>query len=452
MKATQVNRTFVISLILLALRAGAQQYGLTEQAFGHLNGYVLFAPLELKQTFLINKCGQVVHSWSSQFKPGQSVYLLPNGDLLRSANDSNTAFVSGGGRIELFDWQNRLKWSYKFSDSLHCLHHDIYPMPNGHILALLWEKKSRAEAIALGRNPALTGRYVWNEKIIELKPTGINQAEIVWYWDVWEHLVQDFNPALPNYGKIAAHPEKININFAASKVEDWLHFNALVYDAENEELLISNRNFSEIYIIAHPKNKSETTTLNSDILYRWGNAKAYLPDTPLPQKVYSQHSPYWIPKGFSHTGEIMLFNNGNTRHGKLYSSLEIIAPKKIGPHQYLNDAAMEPLWRYVDTTEQYFYSKNVSNGQMLEKGHVLICQGASGRIFEIDEKKNIVWQYVNPLTPGGIAKPGEVVETNRMFRAVFYKKQSKALRHKKLNGGATLETNPKFIQCIPGAN
>ena len=452
MRYISLNKVFLFLSLLFVFQAGAQKYGLVEQSFGHLNGYVLFTPLETHNTYLINKCGDLVHAWHSQYKPGQSLYLLPNGDLLRTANDSNTAFVSGGGRIELFDWNNHLKWSYVLSDSLKCLHHDIFPMPNGNILALVWEKKTRAEAIAQGRNPDLLGKYVWNEKIIELKPKGKNGADIVWYWDVWENLVQDFNAALPNYAKIIDHPDKINLNFAASKNEDWLHFNAVSYNAQNEEVLISNRNFSEFFIVKHPAKGKQITPENTGIIYRWGNAISYLPHTAIPQKLFSQHSPVWINESHSHAQHILVFNNGNTRAGKLYSSVEILAPKKNANNAYVLEPALEPEWRYCDTTEQYFYSKNVSNAQMLDMGHVFICQGASGRFFELDEKKSIVWQYVNPMSAKGPLKQGEISETNRVFRAVFYNKNYKGLKHKKLRVIKKLENDPQIINCIPGAD
>lgn len=451
MRCFGLNKLFLFLFLLFVFQAGAQRYGLVEQSFGHLKGYVLFAPLETRETYLINKCGEVVHQWHSHYKPGQSAYILANGDLLRTANDSNMAFVSGGGRIEWYDWNNDLKWSFVLSDSLKCLHHDIFPMPNGNILALLWEKKSRAEAVAQGRNPELLGKYIWNEKIIEIKPKGKSGAEIVWYWDVWENLVQDFDAALPNYGKIIEHPDKINLNFAASKNEDWLHFNALSYNAKNEEVLISNRNFSEFFIVKHSTKSKSPATENTGILYRWGNAIAYIPNTPIQPKLFSQHSPVWISDGKTHAQHIMVFNNGNTRPGKLYSSVDIVLPKKKEDNTYLMEPDLQPVWRYCDTTEQFFYSKNVSNAQMLDKGHVFICQGASGRFFELDEKKNIVWQYVNPMYAKGTLKQGEINETNRVFRAMFYDAKYKGLKHKKLKAIRRLEADPQIVNCIPGS-
>ncbi len=438
----------ILLFIAFSLQLNAQNFGLIEQQIGHLDGYVLFAPLETKTTYLINKCGELVHQWESKYKPGQSVYLLPNGCLLRAANDSNTAFISGGGRIEKFDWENKLIWSYKISDSLNCLHHDIYPMPNGNILAIVWEKKTKEQAIAAGRNPALVGNYVWNEKIIELKPKGKNEAEIVWYWDVWEHLVQDINPNLPNFGKISENQDKLNINYKASTNPDWLHFNAIVYNAELDEILVSNRNFNEIFIIKH-LSKNQSSKSNNNIIFRWGNNEAFKNVNNLPQQLFAQHSPVWINNGLQHQGKIMVFNNGTGRNARTYSSVEIIEPKKIDD-KYIEEENLKPIWRYLDTSSKVFYSKNVSNAQMLQKGHVFICEGASGRFFEIDERKNIVWEFVNPMSGKGMAKQGEMNETNRVFRGTFYPGNYKAFKGKNIKGISKLQSEQIGQICIPG--
>ena len=434
---------FFLCLFSHNLKVNAQSYGLIDQQIGHLDGYVLFSPLETKTTYLIDKCGNLVHSWASNYKPGQSVYLLPNGNLLRAINDSNTAFISGGGGIEKFDWNNQLLWSYKISTSLTCLHHDIFPMPNGNVLAILWEKKSREEAMAVGRNPDLLGKYVWNEKIIELKPKGLHDAEIVWQWDVWDHLVQDYNPKLPNYAEVNSHPEKININYKASKDEDWLHFNSVTYNEERNEILISNRNFSEIFIVKHSSKSSE-------IVFRWGNSAAYNSSTTQKQQLYLQHSAYWIPKDLKDGGKIILFNNGNSRPARQYSSVEIISPEMTSDGQYIMNENIKPNWIYADTSQFNFYSKNVSNAQVLQKGHVMICEGAKGKFFELDERQNIVWQFINPIGSKGIIKSGSLDETNRVFRCYFYPKHYKAFKRKKLKPLLNLKGELKILDCIPG--
>ena len=323
----------------------------------------------LKNTYLIDRCGKQVHSWKSAYKPGQSVYLLPNGNLLRTGNDSNVAFVSGGGRIEKLDWNSKVIWSYVISTPTSCLHHDIYPMPNGNVLAILWEKKTPEMAKAAGRKPELTGPSVWTEKIIELKPQGKDKATIVWEWKVWDHLVQDINQNLPNYGRVNANPQLINANYKASVDVDWLHFNSVAYNPTFDQIIISNRNFCEFYIIDHSTTSAQAAShaggrykKGGDILYRWGNAQAYNCAGPPEQKLFLQHSAHWIGKGLKDEGKIMVFNNGTERPGEIYSSVEIIeAPvDKNGNYLMEPEKACKPddaYWKYPDNSPEKFYFK-----------------------------------------------------------------------------------------------
>lgn len=57
-------------------------------------------------THLINNCGEVVKEWNSSHLPGNAVYLLANGNLLRAGRiDTGSTITMGGagGIIELFD-------------------------------------------------------------------------------------------------------------------------------------------------------------------------------------------------------------------------------------------------------------------------------------------------------------------------------------------------------------
>ena len=55
------------------------------------HGYTLFAPKHNSMTYLINNEGRKCHEWNaSTYPPGQSVYLLENGHLLR------TCMIKGG--------------------------------------------------------------------------------------------------------------------------------------------------------------------------------------------------------------------------------------------------------------------------------------------------------------------------------------------------------------------
>ncbi|MCC6369662.1 MAG: aryl-sulfate sulfotransferase [Bacteroidia bacterium] len=457
------NKLLLALLTIVCLTNNAQQtLGLLQNEPGAMDGYVLFAPLMSHNTYLIDKCGREVHEWKSNYRPGQSAYLLPDGNLLRCANDSNLAFVSSGGRIEKFDWNNNLIWSYAISTPTSCLHHDIYPMPNGNILAILWEKKTPEEAKAKGRKPELLGKSIWSERIIELKPKGKNMATIVWEWNVWDHLINDHDIRLPNYGEVATNPQLININYKASADEDWLHFNTVCYNAELNQVMISNRNFSEIYIVDHSTSMKQSATHSGgkykkggDLLYRWGNPAAYNCGTVNEQDLYLQHSPHWIAKGLSDAGKILIFNNGAERAPEPYSVVEIIEPPidKLGNYTVEKGKAFlpaKPSWTFRDSMPQIFYSKNVSNAQRLPNGNMLICEGANGKFFEINPEKRVVWKYVNPVSLKGSAEQGAMYIQNQVFRCMFYPSNYSGFKGKDLSPGKPLEINPVSMGCTQG--
>ena len=55
-------------------------------ALSSLSGYVLYSPLSSGTTYLLDTEGRPVHTWESDYAP-HSLYLLPNGNLLRPGRD-----------------------------------------------------------------------------------------------------------------------------------------------------------------------------------------------------------------------------------------------------------------------------------------------------------------------------------------------------------------------------
>ena len=83
-------------------------------------GYTLFSPIPSNTTYLIDHEGRELHQWSSpgEHRPALSAYLLPDGDLLRTANIAQTAvgnFSGGGtgGKVERIAWDGTLEWSWE---------------------------------------------------------------------------------------------------------------------------------------------------------------------------------------------------------------------------------------------------------------------------------------------------------------------------------------------------
>ncbi|MDX1470533.1 MAG: aryl-sulfate sulfotransferase, partial [Flavobacteriaceae bacterium] len=226
-------------------------------------GYTLFTVHT--QTYLINNCGQVVNEWTSEFPPGNAVYLLEDGDILRAGNtgSSTIRFGGSGGVVERYNWEGTLEWQYFYDTDQHRQHHDIYPMPNGNVLILAATLITEDEAIAAGRNPdKLKDGFVYNERIIEVRPVGADNAEIVWEWNFMDHIIQDFDSTKANYGTVSSNPQLVDFNYTNDEEGEarWLHINSIQYYEEVDQIILSSRNLSEIYIIDHSTTTEEAAT------------------------------------------------------------------------------------------------------------------------------------------------------------------------------------------------
>lgn len=375
------------------------------------DGYTLFSPEYHTNTFLINKNQEIVHSWQGDTIQNMGVYLLENGDLVQTCfpKESTTHFKGGGktGRVEIRDWDSTLLWEFEYASENYCLHHDIEILPNGNILMIAAEAHSKQEAIEQGRNPAtIIQNTMWTDTIIEVEPTGSTGGKIVWKWRIWDHLIQDFDSTKENYGVIKDHPELLDINSNA-KTTDWNHINSIDYNPKFDQILLSSKAQNEIWVIDHSTSTSQAAghtggryRKGGDLLYRWGNPVMYDHGSIHDQVFFQQHDATWIPQGYPGEGNILVFNNGVKRPSGSYSTVEeIIPPVTItGRYTYDEDTGFgpeSPCWTYEDKPD--FFSLILSSAQRLPNGNTLICQGFNGRIFEINNEKEIVWEYSNPF-------------------------------------------------------
>lgn len=456
-----MKHLYILLLFLTGLNISAQTVGIISNQTAAFNGLTLFSPNSSTQTYLVNNCGEIVNQWTSNYTPGASVYLLENGNLLRTGKIANADITFGGvgGKVELFDWDNNLLWEYTYSSNLISQHHDIYPLPNGNILLLAVTTLTELETIQAGRNPInILENKLFNEQIIELEPVGSNQANVVWEWNVKDHLIQDFDTSKDNFGSVENNPQLLDINFLNNNNGDanWLHINSIQYNELLDQIIFSSRRLSEIYIIDHSTNTNEAASHSGglygkggDFLYRWGNPIAYGSGTQSDQKLFSQHYPHWIPSGLDDEGKIMVFNNGNSIG---YSSLDIIDPIQIASGVYLFDSVnnyspLDAEWSYQDPVQTDFFSSILSSGQRLPNGNTLICDGDSGYFFEIDTNSNKVWEYINPDTSTGILNQGDTPALNFVFRAKKFSLDYPAFTGRLLTPTNPIEGNPDISDC-----
>lgn len=462
--------TILFFTIFCFFQTNAQTVGTLAIEDDALNGYTFFSPFSGTKSWMVNNCGELINVWDRDFRPGLSSYFLDNGLMMRTYKPNpvgpfNSASNAGG--IELVDWDNNTVWSYELNNSEEISHHDAVYMPNGNILMVTWELVYEDELVELGRDPeeiAFQG-FMWSERIIEVKPVGTNDVELMWEWRIKDHYIQDLDSTKLGFGVIADHPELFNINLPeldsddSHPSRDWNHINAIDYNEDLDQILISVRNSDEIWILDHSTTSQEAASheggnsgKGGDILYRWGNAAAYNRAPVSDQKFFGQHGVHWIKDGLEDAGKIMIFNNGRGRPGPDYSTIELLVPPQDADGNYIlaDDAPFLPAVSdiiYGDEADEEFFSSFLSNAQRLPNGNTLIMEGSPGRIFEINPDREIVWAYEIPLSGDSPGVQGGNISGNASFRAYKFAPDFSGFNDVDIEVGETIESGENPIEC-----
>jgi outer membrane protein assembly factor BamB len=363
-------------------------------------GYTLFSPMNSDKTYLIDMIGNVAHVWVHKGDPpGMHYVLLENGHILGNTREKlgpppqdgtprptenpnpNKGLNFGGGAkgLKEVDWDGNIIWEYVPGPEEGSLHHDFSRLPNGNTMTNAWEHISIEEAIAGGRNAKqTTEKGIATDVIYEIDPEG----KVVWKWSAWDHRGMNSK-------------KHLDVNFITNVLPqyrpanpDWLHFNALDYDPGTDRILVDSREVGELYIIDHK---------TGEIVYRWGNPGAYGAGDPPTfttagdQILFGPHDAHWIKEGLPGAGHILIFNNGWARPPVNYSSIIEMDPE-----------TGEIVWEYKAKSENSFYSHHISGAQRLPNGNTFICSGYHGHMFEVTKEGEVVWEYINPVTSGGI--------------------------------------------------
>ena len=440
-------------------------------------GYTLLAPMRDEHTYLIDMEGNVVHRWAHDTAPGLSAYLLDDGSLLRCARVSDATLNSSGlgGRIQRFSWDGALEWDYALSDACTQAHHDVEPLPNGNVLAIVWTHRDPAEAIEAGRDPDAvdTERGLWTGSLLEIRPVPPEGGEVVWEWHAWDHRVQDLDPAKAHYSALRDRQRRIDLNgdhrpggsprsdTSAEELErieaqmralgyagddeptpapvtdtarrsrppgrpyDWLHLNAVSYSPERDLILLSSRSFSEVWVIDHSTTTAEaarssggTHGRGGDLLYRWGNPRMFGGGDETDRVLFMQHDPRWIEAASAFT----VFNNGTGREDAYSSVEEVVLPfdakGRLAAEDDLARGPASARWTWTAEHPGSFYAPTLSGAQRLPNGNTLACHGPGGRLVEVTRSGRVVWEYWSPFRSarGRRAEEARDADPNRPAR------------------------------------
>jgi hypothetical protein len=432
-----MKSAFILLITVLAFRAAAgfgleqdaaaEARGLRLHCKGASPGYTLFAPLISDTTYLIDLDGNVVRTWKSAFLPSAWVFLSDNGHLFRGGNDpGSSGFVGGGlgGRFQEFDFDGNLVWDFTFNKD-RLPHHDVALLPNGNLLAIVWETKTADQARRAGRREAfIHPKGIWPDALIEFEPQRPSGARIVWEWHIWDHLVQNVDPARDNYGDPALDPSRIDLNADTAEMRvppanlsrDVFHTNAVAYNPDLDQVILSVPNFNEVWVIDHSTTTEEaagTTGGRSGkgggLLYRWGNPQAYGRGSRADRLLGFQHDARWIPPGLPGAGNLMVFSNRSpATNGASSKVYEFAPPVDAGGRYTIHESeAFGPataIWTY--SIPDSFPSSFLSGAMRLENGNMLISSGPPGKLFEVTPAGTIVWEYWSPYARTSVSGDG----------------------------------------------
>ena len=428
-----------------------QTVGLFYNTPNAYDGYTLFIG-GADNMYLIDNCGELINHWESEFRCGGTAYISKDGHLLRPIQKGVSNFNAGGigGAIEKLDWEGNLVWRYDYAESYsHHQHHDIEELPNGNILVLAWAFIPNEEAQANGRASSID---VWPTQIVEIQPVGNSQANIVWEWNAWDHIIQEVNDQLQSFGSLSENPQLLDVNMASLNA-DWLHCNSIEYIPEYDQILISSKHAEEIYVIDHSTTTAEAAShqggtygKGGDILYRWGNPQNYNMGNDSNKRLDGQHDASWLATDLQiGAGQFMVFNNG------FGGRLDAWTPpmNEDGSYNYTPGTAYEPTdasWSH-DSEAIGFIG---CSSRRLPYGNTLYCDSQTGKIIEVSIVQQKVWEYIVPVNQSGPVVQGSplgVLGSLGSFRAEKYAADYEGFVGKDLTPQGLIELEPLPSNC-----
>jgi len=357
------------------------------------DGYTLFSPMGPGYVWLIDMEGNFVHCWEMGYLPGEHGRFLPNGNLLYAGKvipaPMNHLGGFGGILIEA-DWDSNIVWEH---EDLY-QHHDFYRMDNGNTMVLRWVQvpEDIAAKVKGGFPGSERDGKMWTDSFREISPDG----NVVWEWFGYEHLNLDIDTICPLCPR-----------------SEWTHANAC-FVLPNGDILTTFLRTNTIAII---------DKVTGEIKWRWGRETLAHPHDPT----------------FLDNGNVLVFDNGIHRKLAIPNYSRVLE---------INPRTDEIVWEYKDDPARHFYGSQVSGCQRLPNGNTLICEGTTGRIFEVTPEKQTVWEFWSPFY-SNVQVYGW---TNQIFRAYRFSPDYEGLRGKTLDPGAfkwvlQRKNKPDIVRC-----
>ena len=436
-----ITRAQAATMLARAMLRAEPTVGLVVNEPQAARGYTIINTHRSDEVYLVDHLGREVHAWKLEGHEIEQAELLENGNLMIRHVESGPGLQS----TSEVDQAGYIVWQY----TERSLHHDFLKLPNGNVLLLVRTRLTPQAAVAAGAVDRYQPSGWVYDYLLEIKPTGPDGGEVVWEWSTLDHLVQDHAPDKADYGPVAGHPGRIDINYNIRLGHrDLFHLNSIDYDPVLDQIMLSSRHYSELWIIDHNTTTEEAAGTKGDLLYRWGNPQAHGAGGYQDQQLFWQHDAQWIPPGLPGAGNVLIFNNGNESHwqGRDYSSIDEIALPAFHDGAYPQDQSFafesaRPQWSYTAPNPADFYSSLMSGVQRLPNGNTQICDTDDGTIFQVAPDGTTVWKYINPLPKHNPpSHQGDAPDpSNYTYRAPWYPPDHPGLKNMDLTPKGPIE-------------
>jgi arylsulfate sulfotransferase len=341
------------------------------------------------QAIVTDLQGNVIWTYTYTGMPDiiQPIKLLPNGDFLLVISPNSSTVTSGpppAGSIQVLreinlegDTVRELSLATLNSELSTAgfdlvaddLHHDVLPLPNGHIIVLVNTTKDFTDL------PGYTGTTtVIGDAMVDLDPN----LQPVWVWNAFDYL--DVN----------RHP----MNFP-----DWTHSNALLYSPDDGNLLISMRHQNWILKIDYENGKG-----SGAVLWHLGEGGDFALQGGVDPTdwFYAQHGPSFIGSQTAGKFTLTLFDNGDDRMFPtgvtcgaagappcLYSTVPILQIDETAKTASLTFNYPAPQYSFFGGN-----SEQLSNGDIEFDESAASGTALASAVFEITQgtSPQVVWQ------------------------------------------------------------
>ncbi len=314
-------------------------------------GYTLVTPSWDRSAYLIDMDGRIVHRWSfTTIDPGYG-RLLDNGNLLMSGSDVTMPEPPkdeptkppppferhitrlGGYKTTLLEVDWDGNVVWEYENRAQ--HHDFVRLANGNTVVPEWVELSEELHKAVRG-----GKRLPRERLPRLLGDDIVEVDRdgaeVNRTHLWKLLDPVKDPIDPNQRRW-----------------EWTHLNGIDINA-NGDIVFSARANNRVGVI---------DGATGELTLRF-------------TETHGQHNATWVGDG-----RIQVFDNGVSTSRVLEIDVE----------------SGEIVWSYQAVPAHQFFSNYISGADRLWSGSVLVCEGSSGRVFEVNRAGEVVWEWINPF-------------------------------------------------------